>query len=59
MFFERFFRENFLGVQEAFGEVSQSFSVEKIWEEEGKRGWKGGEDVGGGGGKIEICIREK
>lgn len=36
------FREIFLGFQEPFGEVSQTASIEKIWEDEGKREWKGG-----------------
>ena len=45
MFSGRFFREIFLGLQKPFGEVSQSGFVEKIWEEEGKEGGKGGEDV--------------
>ncbi len=30
------------GFLEAFGEVSQPNSMEKIWEEEGGRGWKWG-----------------
>lgn len=50
----RLFREILLGVQEAFGEVFQPFSMEKI---EKRRG-KGGRGCGGGG-KIKICIREK
>lgn len=34
----RFFREIFLRFLEAFGEVSQAVSIEKIWEEEGGKG---------------------
>lgn len=40
--FREVFREIFLRFLEAFGEVSQAVSIEKIWEEEGG---KGGEDV--------------
>ncbi len=54
MFSGRFFREIFLGFQEIFGGVSQAVSMEKIWEEEGMRGWKGGgEDVGEGEEKLK------
>ena len=49
VFSGRFFREIFLEIQEPFGEVSQAVSMEKIWEEERERGWKGGRGCGGGG----------
>ncbi len=61
MFSGRFFREILLELQEPFGEVSQSFSMENIWEEEGERGWKGGRGCGGGEEaeeKLKSAIRK-
>lgn len=54
----RFFREIFLEFQETFGEDSQLFPMENIWEEEGKEGGNGGEEVGEGEEKLKSAYRK-
>ena len=57
--FGEIFQRDSSEVSGAFRRGFPSCFYRKIWEEEGKRGWKGGRGCGGGGGgrgKIKICI---